>query len=163
MFRKVYLTVGTNKESYLLDDYRVLCGRDFNISGVDFEIYIIGESHFLRRKDGAYIEILSNKNMSYAEEFGDLSESSLSDFRRSFELKDMKISFTLEERILDRDLVPDFKRNSDILYTFASDDWALTAIVLPRKNNHVLETLHTYPEFNKMLITKTLFEKYESE
>ncbi len=145
----LHLSLFTNKDAEIQKDFKVFAQEEVTFLSESFQFRVIGESHFISCDALAYHEIFSSVS-GYTEEVVEFNLDTVSTHTTPvFSLG--KYSVTIEVSVVE-DSVDDPSTTPYILYTFPNG--AYTSITI---GETFYTTMHKYPEYNKVVHTKTTF------
>jgi len=173
-----FVDQSSNILEYNLFDHRidtsqftVLESRKLTLAGLELEIGIIGESHFLCIED-FFSEVLAcvdpKETAFFSEEINEDRVSFVNDFH-GLEISTLVFKYSLEDSSEDIDFILNFFKQKSILsYTFPrcpDTEYPfdpITALSIEEDNNEItIMTLHAYPNEGKIVYSATQITQLE--
>ncbi len=151
---KIYYKAGFDLSEITVDKLSVYQKRDFKLFSLNLTLYIVGESHFLDFKDLDFKQILLS-SFSVGDEFLSFSIHDCSEKIYNYTSKEVKIKDSLKIIDMNEEFLESFTASADMKYEF--ETLAITAITFLDKEKKI-KTLHSYPEYGKILLTETFFD-----
>ncbi len=155
---KLYCDLSVDaKFKHSVGEFSIFTQSDFKIEDFNFKVYVIGESHFIESRDMGYQEVVAGRELKSHIVVFDLKSPIFSKSFFRLKSREYNIKFDIDIIHYEKEVIDKFLKSSFIYHKFSND--AVTAIALV-KNKNGFDTIHGYPEFNSIVLTKTRFNHY---
>jgi len=149
-----YIYLRSDPDEFLSkSEFKIFQSGEFTVAGEQISIDIVGESHLITASNIGYQEAVIHKEFASATAMLNTDSASTLNFTVKTKEKGNVIGVSISLEPYDEARVKLFD-NAQLRHVFKGG--GLTAImVLPEED--IIKTLHTYPEYDKMLLTETRF------
>lgn len=143
---RLFFSFGTHPPA--LSEFTVYDSTSFTLSGRTFDLYIIGQSHFLRSRDGDFYELCSCIPLDEPDEGYTESISLSFGNEQAFGIAGDEIRYRIAVSVLSLDDFP--RKDYDLSHRFDPDAFTTVDLSPP-----YFETYHTYSERDLVARTRS--------
>lgn len=147
-----------SRDFFSNEDFTILKECVFDVRGISIEANIIGESHLINIPDLSYQETIAHSAFLKDKSLLtlDISNSFLSNLRTRFCFENDHASFDVKIELTNK-ANTNYTNGKGCVLSKEFDNGAISSVALAdNKNEIIISTLHSYPEYKKSLTSETI-------